>query len=76
MLINIFAIQIYTYMIQNRYQYIFAIALLMLIHISIMFFWLENIKQPTNLQALNKSGDVKTTYQTQFKPIGFSFINY
>ncbi|TAH04700.1 MAG: hypothetical protein EAZ15_00750 [Sphingobacteriales bacterium] len=60
----------------NRYQYIFAIALLMLIHVSIMFFWLEKIEQPTKLNALNTSATNKTTNQTQFKPIGFYFINY
>ncbi len=63
-------------MTQNRYQYMFAIGLLMLIHTSIMFFWLENIKQPTNLNTLSKSAVVKTSFKSQTKPLKINFINY
>ncbi len=63
-------------MIKNRYQYIFAIVLLMLLHVSIMFFWLGNIKQPSNLNALNSNNKTEPTSQTNPKPFKFYFINY
>lgn len=43
---------------KKRYQYIFAIAFLLITHIIIMVLWIGNIKQPATINALNTDGKI------------------
>jgi hypothetical protein len=63
-------------MITNRYQYIFAIVLLLLIHISIMFLWIGNINQPASLNTLHSGNKIPQNNHVQTNIFNFNFTNY
>jgi hypothetical protein len=64
-------------MIYNRYKYKFAIGLLMLFHISIIFFWVSSMKNQTNNVASNSKSTttVNNNEVISVKPLLEFFTN-
>lgn len=44
---------------RDRYKYILTIAMLMLVHVSIMFFWISNMKNKVSIIASSSRPSLK-----------------